>query len=664
MKLKKKVLIFGILVSLFLVAAVSLTLSAILENDVEVNPSSSLTYYLNVSYDGVDRYGVSSSPEATAEVKSGVIYVTDKIPNGLIFDGFEKSEDGSIGAVNSNGASCTGKVVDDSVSESINDYHGLHYDEDTRTVSFKVTNLQAGCYLTVGIKTITPTIDDPTTVETEKRRDFYNFATAKEGSLSVNSNVVHVFMGSSSNLHKVRYQYTGVVPPNAPDVPIEMEYAMGSNVGVAPDVIVDGYEFSGWSSVEVIPLGGSFTMPDSDVLFTGSFKKSEIEPHNVSYRIDGDIPPGYVTPKSKSYYEGNSVTVDKLKLGDVFNGYRFLGWDLSSLDVDDNNTFEMPDHDVEIVGKFELIKYTVRYEFYNTVLPPNYEDYLPEPKQYAPGDTVKLEDVLGHPAGYEFLGWYKSETFEMPEEDVVIYGEWKEVNGYFEPSISKEIIDKKDYYHPGDTVNYKITVTNNASFTIKDVVVREDNKNAYFISGSNYEVRTKRLVIIPTLQANASITIYARYDVTEEDTDTAINVVRIVSATADNNYELNTDVEYVATAQFDVQSKLTICKVVNGEYDDNSFQFKIVSQEGYDSWLTMSKNECKSIYLDPGKYNVTEIIPQEYSLLNVTGDITSNGGELLITKAKTYSITFENKFIKKDFFHSFGSVINKITGSE
>ena len=40
-------------------------------------------------------------------------------------------------------------------------YHGLHYDANSRTVSFYVESLKAGCELTVGIITQTPeTVDN------------------------------------------------------------------------------------------------------------------------------------------------------------------------------------------------------------------------------------------------------------------------------------------------------------------------------------------------------------------------------------------------------------------------------------------------------------------------------------------------------------------------
>ena len=211
------ILIFGILVYY-----VGKSFSLELDNNVRVEPETELTYYLNVSYDGIDKSGVSTDSSAIAEVQSGYIFVEDKIPNGLEFVGFEETIDGTIGAYASSDSDdvsgyCTGRVVDDT-NETTNSgkwnsnnteytYHGLHYNASTRTVSFQVKNLKAGCVLTVGVVTKTPKVNDG------ERKDFYNLATARESSLTVNSNIAHVFIGESDNTtYNVIYQYTGTIP--------------------------------------------------------------------------------------------------------------------------------------------------------------------------------------------------------------------------------------------------------------------------------------------------------------------------------------------------------------------------------------------------------------------------------------------------------------------
>ena len=198
---------------------------------------------------------------------------------------------------------------------------GLHYNSSTRTVSFRVKNLQAGCKITVGIRTMTPSLGD------KMRMDFYNTAYGREGSMSVKSNTVHVFMGRESvTSYNVSYQYTGTVPEGAPEVPPTSSYVSGSTVGVSQDVHVDGYVFSGWSTSDVTVTNKSFTMPSKNVTFRGSFRKDTSPTYEVSYTIDGDVPEGYLPPIDKNYVSGADVKLDSLKVGDIINGYRFLGW--------------------------------------------------------------------------------------------------------------------------------------------------------------------------------------------------------------------------------------------------------------------------------------------------------------------------------------------------
>ena len=337
-KLNKKLLIiFGLILIALIVLIVLITHKSFadpLDNDVEVEPNTMLTYYLDVKSDGADKYGVKSDDTTTADIKSGVVTVTDKIPEGLTFSGFVTTSDGTIGAVKRSDKtqSCTGKVIDDTNEASPTDgqwnqgnteytYHGLHYDKASNTVSFKAEKIQAGCVLTVGIITQTPsTIDDPNTPEVEKRRDFYNFGEAVEGPLNVKSNTVHVFMGDDSlTTYNVTYTFTGTVPDGvvAPGI---QNFPEGAKVGVANSPNVTGYTFSGWTTSDATVSDGKFTMPNNNVTFVGSF--TEKPKHTVTYVINGTTPSGYVLPTTKSYSEGETVEVDSLKPGDVINGYK------------------------------------------------------------------------------------------------------------------------------------------------------------------------------------------------------------------------------------------------------------------------------------------------------------------------------------------------------
>lgn len=659
------------LLCILLTVLVRETFATLLDNDVEVKENSQLTYYLNISYDGIDRNGVKSGDTIVSEIKSGYLYVEDKIPDGLTFDGFVTTSDGSIGAVKrSDGSICTGKVIDDTNEESVdagvwNDehteytYHGLHYNDETRTVTFTIKNLMAGCELTVGIKTITPTVDDPDTEEKELRRDFYNFATARENALTVNSNTVHVFMGSEfATLYNVSYEYSGDIPANAPSLPGVSSYAPGIKVGVSSDVKLEGYTFSGWTTDNVTVVNNSFIMPDTDVVFKGSFTKNNT--NKVTYSLFGITPPGYVLPTEKSYFAGTTIKVDSLKIGDVFNGYRFLGWTSSNVEISSDNDFEMPEEDVVLTGEFEEVTYKVSYQFYDTVLPPNSEDYLPQAKEYKPGSTVILENVLDEPTGYKFLGWYKESSFEMPEEDVVIYGEWKVQAGTFEPTITKEIVSEKEFYRVGDVVKFKVTVTNTASFAITNVIVKENNTNSKFIAGDNYTVLSEHVASIDSIASGEKVELYATYTVLATDENIVENTAEIKGALADNDYVL-LEQEYKDSSSFNIQSKLKICKEVSGASVPNVFQFHIVgTTNNYETWVTLEKDQCETIFIDPSTYKISEIVPQEYEIKSVEGAITSDNSTLLVEQGKDYEVTYTNEFKKKGFLHSFGRITNKI----
>lgn len=539
----KKKIIFIIALLLLVGVSTSIISAVLLDNDVQVEKDTTLTYYLDVSYDGVDVKGVESSDKATADIRSGSIYVEDKIPEGLTFDSFVTTEDGTIGAIKrSDGSYCSGYVVDG--------VNGLKYDETTGKVSFTVKNLQAGCKLTVGINTKTPaSVDDPTTEVVEKRRDFYNAATATEGSVTAVSNTVHVWMGSeSAELYEVKYEYTGDVPNNAPTLPVMNKYAENTSVGVEKDAILEGYRFTGWTTEDVTVTNGTFTMPNKTVTLKGSFEK--VNSYKVTYKIDGDMPDGYILPIEKEYYPNSSVNVDSLKKGDVINGYKFLGWTTSDVTVTEDNDFVMPEANVIITGELEEIKYKVSYAFQGADIPANSSSLLPITKSYKPGEVVKLESEPSA-SGYRFLGWYKEDNFEMPESDIVIYGEWTVEKGQFEPTITKEIIDKKDSYKEKDVVKFKIVVTNTAAYEIYDVYVSENNDKAKFTEGEGYSVETPHIAKIDSIPSSGSVILYAEYKVTEEE-GTITNEAEITGALAHNNYTLNTDKEYKATSEFKV----------------------------------------------------------------------------------------------------------------
>lgn len=182
-------------------------------------------------------------------------------------------------------------------------------------------------------------------------------------------------------LRSVKYEYTGEVPDMAPTLPLETNYIPGAKINVAENINLLGYTFSGWTTTDVTIANGTFTMPDSDVILTGSFTKVE-ETYSVKYKIDGIVPNNYVVPSTKNYYANTLVNVDSLETNTVFCGYRFLGWTTTDVTVSDDKNFVMPEKNIEFTGTFEEVTYKLTYQFYDSVLPPGASTYLPEQKKH------------------------------------------------------------------------------------------------------------------------------------------------------------------------------------------------------------------------------------------------------------------------------------------
>ena len=515
-----------------------------IENGIRVQEDSELTYYLKIKYDGVDRQGVESNDNTTSEVRSDVISVSDRIPNGLIFQSFVESESGSFGAVErKDGVTpCAGKVIDDTgdttgwnAGNTEFVYHGLHFDKASNTVNFQVKNLKGGCELTVGIVTRTPTLP-----EGVKRMDFYNMAGVSEGPLSNSSNTVHTWIGRDIAVYNVIYEYTGDVPANAPGLPENMAYPEDMEVYVATDARLDGYTFSGWTSSDVTITDDQFTMPASEVHIVGSFTAKP--KYQVSYVIDGEaVPAAYHAPNAKEYGENDMVEVDSLAANAVIDGYRFSGWTTTDATVSSEGNFAMPASAVVFHGSFEQVKHTVTYAFEGDVLPPNAPSLIPAQEEYAVGTTVT---TAANPAaeGYKFSGWYKSASFVMPDEDVTIYGEWSVNAGVFTPILTQTIDDYKDPYYNTETVKFTITVENTADYPISMVNVQlKDLEGAHFTATRSFVIRSDTLAQINEIGAGETATLWAEFTIPSNEDVNYQNTAELISAIAENNYRLDTD---------------------------------------------------------------------------------------------------------------------------
>lgn len=470
---KKRVIIIASFVAVAILTIAGFFLfgkSFALNSGDKIDESSSLDYYLTVNYDGVDVTGKESNDTTVAEVKSDIIKVEDTIPEGLEFQGFVGTPGQQIDAVKRSDKTqgCSGYVV--------GGYEGLVYNAETRTVSFQVKDLQAGCELTVGIKTKTPLLEE------KDRIDFFNTAYAQEKNQTSTSNTFHSYIGNDTTTkYKVTYKYTGTKPENAPTLPTEKEYPANSEVAIESILEIEGYSFSGFSCNTTV-TNNKFTI-ESDVVCSGSFTKEEVEKYKVTYSIEGEKPTDYYIPEEESYKENDLVRVDDTVVkNSIVNGYKFLGWkEKKDKVVITNEEFTMISEDIELVGKFEKIEYIVTYAIQGDI-PTGV--VLPENKKYYPKEEVEVEEKVTA-EGYEFEGWYSDDVeinnnkFEMIEKNITLYGKFVEQAGIFEPKITIEIENDKEKYSEGEVIKQKIIVENTANFEIKEVYLKQEKESLF-----------------------------------------------------------------------------------------------------------------------------------------------------------------------------------------
>ncbi len=112
-----------------------------------------------------------------------------------------------------------------------------------------------------------------------------------------------------------------------------------------------GHTFTGWitEDTDVTVEDGKFTMPDHDVVFIADF---EANVHQVSYSYDETEYPFVLPelPQAQDHAYGTTVTV--ADPAEAPAGYTFSGWSATSVRIDKDDEFTMPDNDVVLYGSF------------------------------------------------------------------------------------------------------------------------------------------------------------------------------------------------------------------------------------------------------------------------------------------------------------------------
>lgn len=225
------------------------------------------------------------------------------------------------------------------------------------------------------------------------------------------------------------------VPTGAPDLPKESYYEAGATVTVKAVPVLDGWTFDGWYlDGKLYKPGETFAMPENGVELIGEWVKVVPETHNVTYEYRKATPENVpdCPVDSNSYAKGATVTVAATP---TLDGWTFGGWYYNGVVYDGitNSTFEMPDHDVCMVGEWFSTSpdtYIVKYTYEEPA--PENAPKLPDNKSATKGETVT---VAATPTldGYVFDGWYykgvkydgvTNTSFEMPGGNVLLTGKW------------------------------------------------------------------------------------------------------------------------------------------------------------------------------------------------------------------------------------------------
>lgn len=234
----------------------------------------------------------------------------------------------------------------------------------------------------------------------------------------VNQNVITLYY--TRNKYKVTYTYTGSVPQGL-QPPTETEYDFGASVMIAnaPDA-VPGYTFEGWK--RGTEDATNFSMPAENVTITGNWTKNADAGYTIEYYLE--------SLDGQSFVIDDTLTVND-KTGTIGTTASVTEADkkqISGFTFDVNNTNNKLEGEI-VSGDPLTLKlyykrdsYKVTYQYTGTVTPED-ATKLPDEATYKYGAEVTVA-AAATSADYDFSGWSKTSTFNMPAEDVTITGSW------------------------------------------------------------------------------------------------------------------------------------------------------------------------------------------------------------------------------------------------
>ncbi len=242
-------------------------------------------------------------------------------------------------------------------------------------------------------------------------------------------------MHYTRNKFSVTYVIEGTVPTGAVAPAKQDNVYFESIVKVADDLYIPGYKFSGWKITNegiVADANGEFSMPNRDVVISGSFTNALDTPYKVEHYLenaDGTYGNGLgdSTPARVNEYEGETgatATANPIPVT------RYI--------LNNSHSSTVATATIAADGSTVLKLYYDRREFKVTYIIDGFVPAgvtVPAEALYTYGGSVTVESPLSV-AGYDFVGWYNDAettdanyvaitsgaTFTMPPADVVIAG--------------------------------------------------------------------------------------------------------------------------------------------------------------------------------------------------------------------------------------------------
>lgn len=241
------------------------------------------------------------------------------------------------------------------------------------------------------------------------------------------------------NAFEVRYEYTGVVPQGASELPTAKSYTAGEVVTVEPAATAPQYSFSGWTTAGATVSNGSFTMPENAVVFTGSFTQTDAS-FKVEYYLQDPVTKSFVR-KDNETTEAYGPIGQYVDVGQ--DAYKYLIKSFDSLGYERafpqgqfiHGGTVTADGSLTLKLYYRLKQFGVSYTYEQSSQLKD-TNLLPANKSYQYLDTVTVEPDLNVP-GYTFTGWHtdsketvtpvtdSTSTFTMPMKWFQLYGRFE-----------------------------------------------------------------------------------------------------------------------------------------------------------------------------------------------------------------------------------------------